>query len=157
MKLSELGKLAYFGTPYEIEMLILEALRSKFVEVRIDHQSGTINFGGQSIESSEMRHQLTTLSKNLQAAVEMIHPERKLERKKKKFEKFAIIVQNLESEHAKVLARKTIIEKRKEILEHLEKERLAREEVENQRKKEERELERQRLAAEAAKKEAQRL
>jgi hypothetical protein len=44
----------------------------------VDHQNGAILFGSQMLESEKMRCQLTELSRNLQLAVEMIHPERKV-------------------------------------------------------------------------------
>jgi len=63
-------------------------VKNKFVDLRLDHQKGVINFGSQVLEANTMRHQLTELAKNLQQAVEMIHPKLKQERKMKKQEEF---------------------------------------------------------------------
>jgi len=112
LKLSSLISLVSFLNPQSLEKLIVESVKNKFVDLRLDHQKGVINFGSQVLEANTMRHQLTELAKNLQQAVEMIHPKLKQERKMKKQEEFKKKLSTIEEEHRKLLERKLIIEKK---------------------------------------------
>ena len=45
------------------------------MQVRIDHRKGTVQFGGQQLESDRVKNHLSTLAKRLTRALLMINPE----------------------------------------------------------------------------------
>lgn len=100
---------------------------NKSFPVRIDHRTKSLRFGSSSLESDEMRGQLTALAKQLNQVCDMIETPSKeaiLARQKERSEIFARIQSQLQEEHEAVLNRKNEIEKRKEEVERIAQEKL---------------------------------
>jgi len=125
IQISELIKLAFFVKSHELEKLLLEAVRNGYVDLRVDHQKGVLKFGSQTLDADKMRGQLTDLSKNLFKVVSKIGDiggSQKLaveEAKKKRAKLYELIAKNLAREKNKIIVRKKIIERRKEIEEQI--------------------------------------
>jgi len=130
MKLGELHKLVFFMDACTIEQSLVECIQNKTVEMRVDHRNQSLVFGSDSLECDSVKNQLTLLSENLQRAVQMIHPEFVDEENARKAAFFNRVVANMEAEQRRNLARKAIIEKRKERMEAMEKVKQQREEEE---------------------------
>ena len=157
MKISELSKLVYFANFFEVEKLVVEVVKKGYVDLRIDHQNSALIFKSQSLESSQLRGQLTDLFKTLQTSIQLIHPEKYSESTylQKKRDTYSQLLKDLHSEHLRVAQRKQDIEKKKERIEQ--QLRLKAQQEEEERKKKEEEIarvesERQRVLAEERKK-----
>ncbi|PRP82417.1 hypothetical protein PROFUN_10117 [Planoprotostelium fungivorum] len=114
MKMTEFYRLVTLGvTKEESERLIVEAVRAKHVELRVDHQKGILNFRTQMMESTQMKNQLIHLSKNLNSAVKMIQPTPvEGQEKGRKKKEFTDILQGLAEEHKRMTERKKLIAKK---------------------------------------------
>jgi translation initiation factor 3 subunit A len=108
----------------QVEKSIVQFTQTKALSVRIDHRSGCLRFGDPELESDAMRSQLTMLSKQLQSISLILKPPDVAATLADRTAKYDHIRSSLEAEHAAVLKRKDVIEKRKE-----EAERLAQEKV----------------------------
>mmetsp|Transcript_7673 Transcript_7673/g.11534 ORF Transcript_7673/g.11534 Transcript_7673/m.11534 type:complete len:968 (+) Transcript_7673:90-2993(+) len=105
----------------EVEKLVVRVSKEKNLQVTIDYQMNCLRFAPAVMETDGMRNQLTSLAMQLNNVVEMIE-NLDIEKKKKSDEKqlacrkelFAKIRSKVEVEHLSTLARKDIIEKRKE-------------------------------------------
>ena len=155
-RLSELAPFLGFG---QAERLIVDAVRHGYVNARFDHRHDTIHFASSEQETEKMSGHVAVMAKRLGRALMLMHGgvgDAALEARRA-----ALVLQALESaghENRRALARKEIIEKRKEQAEQvaLERER----ELEEQRAAAEalaREAEEKRLAAERARREAERI
>jgi len=147
MKIQDFHKLVDFLKPFETEKLIVDAVRRKQVRVRIDYQTGVLNFKNQNLETDQFKSQLVEFAQNLQQAAHLIGGVNQEEVKQKKKEAFQKIIENVNEEHQRTLARKVYIEKKKELIEKAL--RIKAQEAEAARKKkalENEELERQRIA-----------
>eukprot|EP00562_Extubocellulus_spinifer_P024964 CAMPEP_0178669610 /NCGR_PEP_ID=MMETSP0698-20121128/32222_1 /TAXON_ID=265572 /ORGANISM="Extubocellulus spinifer, Strain CCMP396" /LENGTH=1051 /DNA_ID=CAMNT_0020313289 /DNA_START=109 /DNA_END=3265 /DNA_ORIENTATION=+ len=124
----------------EVEKTIVSTSYSKgkssSLRVRIDHRANCLRFGdaataggGRQLESDAMRSQLTTLSKQLSSVCTIINPTDEVHSAAVRQAIFNDVRSNLESEHESMLARKELIEKRKE-----EAERLAQEKIKEERR-----------------------
>ncbi|XP_070541115.1 eukaryotic translation initiation factor 3 subunit A-like [Ptychodera flava] len=156
IQFSRLMELAKFTTEFHLEKIIVEASRSGALQVQIDHRTKALHFGAdlcvstgesdelegphlQAMPSEQIKSQLSQMSAALQKGVQLINPSNiQTERADQR----QIIVQSFlrsaKKEHQRILARRLIIEERKEHLESLN----------TQREKEEQELiEQQKRAA----------
>lgn len=105
---------------------------SSSLRLRIDHRANCLRFGDATtagMESEVMRSQLTTLSKQLSSVCSIISPSDEVHTAAVRQAVFSDVRANLESEHEAMLARKELIEKRKE-----ETERLAQEKIKEERR-----------------------
>ena len=126
----------------EVEKTIVEMSHSGgkggSIKVRIDHRANCLRFGDAAsggLESDDMRTQLTVLSKQLASVCGTINPPDEIHTAAVRQSIYSDVRENLQAEHEGMLARKDLIEKRKE-----ESERLAQEKIkEEQRIKAERE------------------
>eukprot|EP00124_Ichthyophonus_hoferi_P005504 Ihof_evm1s816 gene=Ihof_evmTU1s816 len=131
MKIDALCQLVTFASRFEIEKLLVDAVRTKIIHVRLNHRSGTISFGAdmfftsetveegiethsQAMHSEHMLDILTTLSKGLFKISAFSNNNAAKEKKERAMLALAKLV---ESEHRRTLERKVIIEKRKIMLE----------------------------------------
>jgi len=73
-----------------------------------------LNFKGQDFESKTMRQQLKSLATNLNKVVTVLKPESQDQLNQKKKDVYNKILQSLNEEHQRLLARRTFIEKIKE-------------------------------------------
>ena len=148
----------------QVEQILVKSMRSNYLQIKLDHRKGIVSCGTPTLESDKVKHSLSLLARRLNRAVLMIQQQQeggsvgssgeKQSLKRKAVEEMQ---SQIESEHKRILARKVIIERRKEEFEQMlqEKER----EEENKRILQERmraEEEKRRLAAESARREEER-
>ncbi|XP_015056131.1 eukaryotic translation initiation factor 3 subunit A-like [Solanum pennellii] len=115
--IDNLSKMIPFFDFAAIEKISVDAVRHNFVAIKVDHLNGSVLFGKQSIEAEGLRDHLSLFAESLCNARLMIYPPAK------KVSKLGDALSNLaeivEKEHKRLLARKSIIEKRKEEQERL--------------------------------------
>eukprot|EP00033_Pygsuia_biforma_P000686 GCRY01000806.1.p1 GENE.GCRY01000806.1~~GCRY01000806.1.p1 ORF type:complete len:930 (-),score=328.37 GCRY01000806.1:230-3019(-) len=157
-KLEQLYPLAAPLTRYDVERILVEAARHRILSVKIDHQKGTLHFATNNLEASAMRLQLQALGRSLGKVAHLLDPQeaaRFTERKTKALERISA---SMIEENKKLLARRAIIERRKEMAEHILLEKQKQEEDLLRRQLAEREAaERKRLIAESERREQERL
>ena len=98
----------------EAEAQLVDAVKYGFISMRIDHRNGTLQFGGQQLESERVRAHLSNLARRLAAAGAMIDPRPTGRAEDARRAALSLCRQHMESEHKRLLARKLLIEKRKE-------------------------------------------
>lgn len=157
MKIGNLTRMIPFFDFAIVEKLSVDAVKYNFVQMKIDHLKGIVQFGSQDLESDKIRNHLTILAKRLNKVRSLIQPPI-TEKATKVTQPVPILLETIEREHRKLLARKVLIERRKEEQERqmLEMER----EEESKRLKQQRiteEAEAKRLASEYTKREEQRI
>ncbi|XP_025883546.1 eukaryotic translation initiation factor 3 subunit A-like [Solanum lycopersicum] len=117
IQIGNLSKMIPFFDFAAIEKISVDAVRHNFVAIKVDHLNGSVLFGKQSIEAEGLRDHLSLFAESLCNARLMIYPPAK------KVAKLGDALSNLaeivEKEHKRLLARKSIIEKRKEEQERL--------------------------------------
>ncbi|CAK9879667.1 unnamed protein product [Sphagnum jensenii] len=140
MKISNLTNMIGFFDFSVVEKLTVDAVKYNFVQVKIDHLKGVVSFGSQDLESEKIKNHLTILAKRFNKAISMIQPPThdRPSRQSQPFSELEVIV---EKEHKKLLARKVLIERRKEEQE--------RQMLEMEREEESKRLKQQRLTEEA--------
>ena len=104
--------------------IVLFTQQTKSPAVRIDHRAGCLRFGDAQLESDTMRVHLTVLSKQLEAVNRVLKPVDCTNQLKRRTVLFQTIRDNVQAEHAKVLERKELIEKRKEEAERIAQEKI---------------------------------
>ncbi|KAL5719409.1 Eukaryotic translation initiation factor 3 subunit A [Ranunculus cassubicifolius] len=124
MKISVLSKMIPFFDFSALEKIAVDATRYKFIAMKFNHLKGVVTFGTLDLESDRLRDHLTVLAESLNKARSLIYPP------VKKASKLGIslseLTETVGKEHKTLLARKVLIEQRKEALERalLQKERL---------------------------------
>ncbi len=130
MRLQDLKQLTSFVSASSPEKLIVQAVRNHYVDARIDHQNGVVHFGSQSLESDSLRDHLTHFATAIQSATKMLNPEKQhQEQQKAAHEQYSKLAARVNEEHKALLARRHVVEKKKEMLEIREKHRIDREEL----------------------------
>lgn len=106
-----------------VEKISVDAVKHKFLTMKVDHMNGAVSFNILNLESDGLRNHLTLFAESLNKARSMIYPP--LSKSSKIGDILPGLGEVVEKEHKKLLARKTIIEQRKEEQERqlLEKER----------------------------------
>lgn len=155
MKIEMLSKMIPFFDFSVVEKISVDAVKYNFVAMKVDHVKGAVIFGNLDIESDRLCDHLTVLAESFNKARSLIHPPVKRSKLGDSLSGLNVIV---DKEHKRLLARKSIIEKRKEEHERqmLEMER----EEESKRLKLQKiseEAEKKRLATESAQREEQRI
>ncbi|CAN6463503.1 unnamed protein product [Victoria cruziana] len=156
MKIEVLSKMIPFFSFSVVERVSVDAMKYNFVAMKVDHLKGVISFDSMDLESDRLRNHLTTLAKRLNKARSLIYPSEK--RVSRLGDSLPALIEVIDKEHRRLLARKSIIEKRKEEQERhmLEMER----EEESKRLKLQKiteEAEQKRLASEYSRREEQRI
>ncbi|KAL4560593.1 hypothetical protein LXL04_032746 [Taraxacum kok-saghyz] len=156
MKIETLrGMIPFFDFPI-VEKISVDAVKHKFISMKVDHRNGAVIFCSQGLESEGIRDHLSVFAESLTKARSMVFPP--MIKALKHGENLMSLKETVDKEHKRLLARKSIIEKRKEEQERqlLEMER----EEESRRLKQQKiteEAERKRLAAEFAQRRNQRI
>ncbi|KAK1280428.1 Eukaryotic translation initiation factor 3 subunit A [Acorus gramineus] len=156
MNIDMLSKMIPFSDFSAVEKISVDAAKYNFVAMKIDHSRSCIHFGNMDFESDRLRDHLTVLAESLNKVRGLIHPPTK---KASKPDTYILgLADIVDKEHKRLLARKSIIEKRKE--EH-ERQMLEMElEEESKRLKQQKiteEAEAKRLASEYTRREEQRI
>jgi len=126
IRINKLEKLASFSTIQELEQIALESLKTRSMFVRIDHQAGCLRFDSSMSFSDSVKVQLGTLGRRLIHATKMIAESKYTSDANAKALVDDVAAKNrlattmklakirAETEHRAILARKEIIERRKE-------------------------------------------
>ncbi|GFP90042.1 eukaryotic translation initiation factor 3 subunit a [Phtheirospermum japonicum] len=112
MNIDSLSKIIPFFDFPTVEKISVDAVKSNFLAMKVDYRKGAIFFGNKSLESEGLRHHLSVFAESLSKSRVMIHPP--VKRSSKLGESVSDLVELVEKEHKRLLARKSIIEKRKE-------------------------------------------
>ncbi|KAK8506807.1 hypothetical protein V6N13_052167 [Hibiscus sabdariffa] len=146
MKIESLSQLIPFFEFSMVEKISVDAVKHKFIAMKVDHMKGAVLFGNMGLESDKLHDHLTILAESLNKARAMIYPS--VKKSSKLGEVLPGLAEIVDKEHKRLLARKSIIEKRKEEQERqlLEMEREEESKRQNLLKKTE-EAEKKRLAA----------
>ena len=131
MKLETLQQMVPFMEFSQVERILVDATKGGAVSVRLDHQNKCVRFEGDQLESDNIKNHLVAMAKKLRNAIKLMYPEAPAPASSINT---AELLAKVENEHKLALARKVIIERRKE-----EQERVLQEQ--------EKELEEARLAA----------
>ncbi|AEE83010.1 putative protein [Arabidopsis thaliana] len=142
IRIESLSQLVPFFQFSEVEKISVDAVKNNFVAMKVDHMKGVVIFGNLGIESDGLRDHLAVFAESLSKVRAMLYPV------PSKASKLAGVIPNLadtvEKEHKRLLARKSIIEKRKEDQE--------RQQLEMEREEEQKRLKLQKLTEEAEQK-----
>ncbi|CAM0944423.1 unnamed protein product [Alopecurus aequalis] len=112
MKIDMLSKMIPFFDFNVVEKIAVDAVKHNFVAMKVNHLTGAVHFGNMDIESDGLSSHLSVLADSLSKARTLIHqPVRKPSKLGENLISLAGVV---EKEHKRLLARKSIIEKRKE-------------------------------------------
>ncbi|WVZ72030.1 hypothetical protein U9M48_020550 [Paspalum notatum var. saurae] len=115
MKIDMLSRMIPFFDFAVVEKISVDAVKRNFVAIKINHLSGAVHFGTVDIESDGLSDHLSVLADSLNKARNHICPP--VKKPSKLGESLNNLAGIVENEHQRLLARKTIIEKRKELLE----------------------------------------
>ncbi|CAA7018249.1 unnamed protein product [Microthlaspi erraticum] len=142
IRIESLSQLVPFFEFSVVEKISVDAVKNSFVAMKVDHMKGVVIFGNLGIESDGLKDHLAVFAESLSKVRAMLFPV------PSKASKLGGIVPNLadtvEKEHKRLLARKSIIEKRKEDQE--------RQQLEMEREEEQKRLKLQKLTEEAEQK-----
>ncbi|KAE8705573.1 Eukaryotic translation initiation factor 3 subunit A [Hibiscus syriacus] len=112
MKIERLSQVIPFFDFSMVEKNSVDAVKHKFIALKVDHLKGVVLFGSMGLESDKFRDHLTLLAESLNKARAMIYPSTKKASKLSKV--LPDLGETVDKEHKRLLARKSIIEKRKE-------------------------------------------
>ncbi|KAF3504955.1 hypothetical protein F2Q69_00042708 [Brassica cretica] len=142
IRIESLSQLVPFFEFSVVEKISVDAVKNNFVAMKVDYMKGVVIFGNLGIESDGLKDHLAVFAESLNKVRAMLYPV------PSKASKLGGIVPNLadtvEKEHKRLLARKSIIEKRKEDQE--------RQQLEMEREEEQKRLKLQKLTEEAEQK-----
>ncbi|XP_078429553.1 eukaryotic translation initiation factor 3A [Wolffia australiana] len=112
MKIETLSRMIPFFVFPSIEKIAVDAVKYGFVPMKVDHLNGAVHFINLDLESEGLRNHLAALAESLGKARNMIYPPTK--KQPKLGETLVSLGETVDKEHKRLLARKSIIEKRKE-------------------------------------------
>ncbi|CDP06639.1 unnamed protein product [Coffea canephora] len=112
MKIETLSKMISFFDFAVVEKISVDAVKHNFIPMKVDHMKGAVFFGEQTLESDGLRDHLALFAESLSKARVMIYPP--VKKARKLGETLSGLSEIVEKEHKRLLARKSIIEKRKE-------------------------------------------
>ncbi|CAO2211834.1 unnamed protein product [Urochloa humidicola] len=115
MKIDMLSRMIPFFDFAVVEKISVDAVKRNFVAIKVNHLSGAVHFGTVDIESDGLSEHLSVLADSLNKARNQIRPP--VKKPSKLGESLISLAGVVENEHRRLLARKSIIEKRKEDLE----------------------------------------
>ncbi|KAF5202802.1 Eukaryotic translation initiation factor 3 subunit a [Thalictrum thalictroides] len=142
MKIDVLSKMVPFFDFPVVEKISVEAIKYSFIAMKVDHLKGVVLFGNLDLESDRLRDHLTILAESLNNARCLIYPP--VKKASKLGDTLPLLAETVDKEHKRLLARKSIIEKRKEEQE--------RQMLEMEREEETKKLKLQKLSEEAEQK-----
>ncbi|XP_044500346.1 eukaryotic translation initiation factor 3 subunit A-like [Mangifera indica] len=142
MRIESLSQMIPFCDCKVVEKISVEAVKHNFMAMKVDHMRGVVLFGNLGLESDGLRDHLAVLAESLNKVRAMMYPP--ANKASKLGELLPGLGETVDKEHKRLLARKSIIEKRKE--EH------ERQLIEMEREEESRRLKQQKITEEAEQK-----
>ncbi|KAI6692377.1 hypothetical protein NL676_020087 [Syzygium grande] len=112
MKIEKLSQMIPFFDFLVVEKISVDAVKHSFISLKVDHAKGVVLFGNQGLESDALQNHLALLAENLNKAMAMIYAP--VKKGSKLGEMLPGLAETIDKEHKRLLARKSIIEKRKE-------------------------------------------
>ncbi|CAK9188599.1 unnamed protein product [Ilex paraguariensis] len=112
MKIETLSGMIPFSDIAAVEKISVDAVKHNFLTMKIDHLKGAVLFGKQGLESDGLRDHLAIFAESLSKVRTMIYPP--VKKASKLGETLPALAEIVDKEHKRLLARKSIIEKRKE-------------------------------------------
>ncbi|KAG4928218.1 hypothetical protein JHK82_053903 [Glycine max] len=112
MKIETLSGMIPFFDFAQVEKISVDAVKQKFVSMKVDHMKNAVIFSKKSLESDGLRDHLGNFAEQLNKARQMIYPPDG--RPSKLGALLPTLTEVVAKEHKRLLARKSIIEKRKE-------------------------------------------
>ncbi|PPD97379.1 hypothetical protein GOBAR_DD05592 [Gossypium barbadense] len=112
MKIDSMSQIIPFFELFKVEKISIDAVKHKFIAMKVDHVKGVVLFGNMRLESDKLHDHLTLFAESLNKARAMIYPS--TEKASKLSEVLPGLEEIVDKEHKILLARKSIIEKRKE-------------------------------------------
>ncbi|CAM8914744.1 unnamed protein product [Rhodiola kirilowii] len=112
MKIQSLSKMVPFFDFSVVEKISVDAVRQNFLSLKVDHMKGVVLFGSQGLEADGLRDHLSVFAESLNKARAQVYPPAK--KSSKLAEILPGLSETVDKEHKRLLARKSIIEKRKE-------------------------------------------
>ena len=104
----------------DVERLLVDAVRNAHLAVRIDHRNKVVVCGAHTLESDKIKNHVSRLAERLNVACGMIGAgEAAEEATKRKRAAIEEMRAQVDQEHKRILARKVIIERRKEEYEQM--------------------------------------
>ena len=124
LKLEKVKSLVPFLPYYQVEMILVRAVKAGYLSLRIDHQQKMVLFVGDNIQEDSVDDYLVRVATTLRDACRELTPSTTAasnfdSMKRKRLENAEAIRNAVEEEHRRALARKQIIERRKEEAERL--------------------------------------
>ncbi|KAI9075681.1 hypothetical protein K1719_042378 [Acacia pycnantha] len=112
MKIGTLSRMIPFFDFSVVEKISVDAAKHNFVSMKVDHMKSAVVFSKKSLESDGLRDSLASLAEYLNKPRLVIYPP---ESKPSNLEAWlSNLIEAVTKEHKRLLARKSIIEKRKE-------------------------------------------
>ncbi|KAK2966398.1 hypothetical protein RJ640_013708 [Escallonia rubra] len=119
MKVENLSKMIPFFSFSVVEKISVDAVKYKFIAMKVDHMKGVVVFGNlvsqflqSGLDSDGLRDHLSSFAESLCKSRAMIYPSAR--KVSKLAEMLPGLAEVVDKEHKRLLARKSIIEKRKE-------------------------------------------
>lgn len=119
MRLDALTRVIPFASISEIEGIIVDAVRHGYLAVRMDHRAGTLRFGAPGLDSDRMRDHIAVMARRLQQAQRMYSPAVDPTLEEHRLKLVAVAAEVATRDNGRALARKDLIEKRKEQAEQI--------------------------------------
>lgn len=119
MRFERLAAMVPFLPFDHIERMMVDASKYGLLRAKLDHRGRTVSFGSGVTDIQDLKQHLTTLAKGLSKALATIHPQLSGERARERDSAIQSYLADGEAEHAAALARKMVIEERKEEMERL--------------------------------------
>ncbi|XP_041017495.1 eukaryotic translation initiation factor 3 subunit A-like [Juglans microcarpa x Juglans regia] len=117
LKIESLSQMIPFFEFPVVERISADAVKYNFIAMKVDHMKGVVLFGNSGLDSEGFQDHLVILAESLNKARAKIHTPAK--RAPKLGERLPSLADLVEKEHKRLLARKSIIENRKEAQELL--------------------------------------
>lgn len=110
MAIPQLASLVPFMTFAEVEAVVVDAVKHEYLALRVDHRSGTLTFGGATLENDRVRGHLSLLARRLAKAAAMVEPGSATAAggaaAVARGTALALARENMAKEHSRLLARK---------------------------------------------------
>ena len=114
MKLETLQQMVPFLEFTQVERILVNCTKGGAVSARLDHQNKCIRFEGDKLESDGIKNHLVLMAQKLRNGIKMIYPDEVPASSLASQSNTAELLSKIEVEHKLALARKVIIERRKE-------------------------------------------
>jgi translation initiation factor 3 subunit A len=115
MRIDKVAALIPFMSFSEVEAVLSDAVKFGYVDIQIDHRSSTLHFNGAQLRNDSMANHLSTVVVRLAGVMTLIKPTELLQKQAERRRVTAKAVHATASQlNQELLARKVLIERRKQ-------------------------------------------